>query len=230
VKFAGNITGKNSAGGIVGGLYRTDVTDFQVLESEISGSSPVGGAFGSVTYASITKGTIISTEVNGAGRRTGGIAGHSFNSNFSEVEFKGEVVSAEDSVGGAIGYAGGVTLTDVKAQAYIEGDNYLGGLIGDVATNYSVNIMNSLAISEFSGSSYIGTMVGRASVTTQATSSFWDSEVSGLTTGAYGAPKTTSELQCPTAPGDVSCDPTLFADWDATVWDFGTSSDYPVLR
>jgi hypothetical protein len=61
-------------------------------------------------------------------------------------------------------------------------------------------------------------------------SSYWDVEVSGITNSSFGVGKTTSELQCPTAPGDVICDPTLFADWDATVWDFGTSSDYPVLR
>ena len=62
--------------------------------------------------------------------------------------------------------------------------------------------------------------------------SYWDAERSGTTisAGDLGYGKTTAELQCPTAPGDVSCDPIIFADWDAAVWDFGTSTDYPVLR
>ncbi|WP_276682681.1 hypothetical protein, partial [Thalassolituus oleivorans] len=68
------------------------------------------------------------------------------------------------------------------------------------------------------------------------TDTYWDADLaSGLPASVNNIPmggdgKLTFELQCPTSPGDVSCDPTIFADWDATVWDFGTSTDYPVLR
>jgi hypothetical protein len=59
-------------------------------------------------------------------------------------------------------------------------------------------------------------------------SSVYNSGVDGIDVGGEG--KTTFELQCPTMPGDVTCDASMYSGWDDTIWDFGTSSDYPVLR
>ena len=52
----------------------------------------------------------------------------------------------------------------------------------------------------------------------------------GTNTGT-GAPvgRTTAQLQCPTSPGDVSCTPGVYHNWDAAIWGFGTTYQYPAL-
>ena len=65
---------------------------------------------------------------------------------------------------------------------------------------------------------------------------YWDMTLSGISNSGVnginvgGEGKSTHELQCSTMPGDVTCNASMYADWDETIWDFGTSSDYPVLR
>jgi hypothetical protein len=73
-------------------------------------------------------------------------------------------------------------------------------------------------------------VITQEDIASTVTSSFWDVDVSGLSSSFGGEGKTTFELQCPTMPGDVTCNASMYADWDETIWDFGTSSDYPVLR
>ena len=62
---------------------------------------------------------------------------------------------------------------------------------------------------------------------------YWDTTSSGLTNSACASGKTTSELQTPTGYTGI------FAAWDFDIdgdgaddeiWDFGTASQYPILR
>ena len=53
--------------------------------------------------------------------------------------------------------------------------------------------------------------------------SYWNTQTSGLSTSDGGEGKTTAELQTPTD------DTGIYAEW-RTAWDYGTSSQYPVLR
>ena len=54
--------------------------------------------------------------------------------------------------------------------------------------------------------------------------SYWDNQTSGQLVSAGGEGKTTAELQNPTD------DTGIFEGWDPVWWDFGTASQYPVLR
>ena len=56
------------------------------------------------------------------------------------------------------------------------------------------------------------------------TASYWDTTTSGQTSSAGGTAQTTAALQTPTD------DSGIYANWDADQWDFGTSSQYPVLK
>ncbi len=60
----------------------------------------------------------------------------------------------------------------------------------------------------------------------------WDTETSGQSTSAGGVGKTTSELQSPTGYSGIYANWNVDLDGDGTgddPWDFGTSSEYPVI-
>ena len=81
-----------------------------------------------------------------------------------------------------------------------------------------------------------GGLVGSNEGSGAATDSYWDTTTSGKSTSAAGTGKTTSELQTPTAYGTGS---SIYANWNVNVdgapgdddpWDFGTSTQYPILK
>jgi len=57
-----------------------------------------------------------------------------------------------------------------------------------------------------------------------ATNSYWDTQITGISTSALGSGKTTTELQNPTSNTGI------YSNWDTSLWDFGTASQYPQLR
>ena len=87
------------------------------------------------------------------------------------------------------------------------------------------------------GNGNIGGLVGQDSTSLNANSSinnsYWDTETSGQATSAGGTGKTTVELVMPTGYTGIYFNWNLDLDGDTTnddPWDFGTSSEYPVLR
>ena len=65
------------------------------------------------------------------------------------------------------------------------------------------------------------------------TASYWDSRTSGHTSGTYGSPRTTSQLQSPTSYSGI------YGSWNVDVdteegndnpWAFGTNAQYPALK
>ena len=113
-------------------------------------------------------------------------------------------VTGYASIGGLIGY----TYGDVIENCYSRGDvtgtgSYIEGLIGR-------NYYNSTY-----GSSTI-------------TNSYYDSETAGQSDTGKGSPRTTKQMQEGTA--DTTIDGSnMYTDWDTTIWDFGSDSDYPSL-
>ena len=115
-----------------------------------------------------------------------------------------------------------------------------GGLIGDNATGIGANgsgaanrpgtgIVNSYSTGAVLNNAN-NTNAGLAGFLTggAATASYWDTTASGHPRSAMGTGLTTAGLQSPTAPGANTGD--TYHGWDSTVWDFGTSSQYPVLK
>ena len=85
------------------------------------------------------------------------------------------------------------------------------------------------------GGGNVGGLAGRAVFSPPTVNSYWDTEKSGIAAGAssHGVGKTTSELQTPTAYGDI------YGQWNVDVtdtgniddpWDFGLNSQYPALK
>ena len=118
-------------------------------------------------------------------------------------------------VGGTINR---IRLVSVK----VTGSQYVGGLVG----SNEGTITASYATGRVTGSSNAGGLVGDPSGG-GISASYWDTQTTGQTSSAGSedsAGKTTAELQTPTSASGI------YATWDPDVWDFGTSSQYPVLK
>ena len=122
-----------------------------------------------------------------------------------------------------------------------------GGLVGGQAGgNVTASYSTGAPTTDKGGATHVtenkGGLVGwRTAGTT--TDSYWDSTVSGITGTGQGEAKTTSQIQTPTAYGTGS---SIYANWNLDIdnaddddnaatgkddqWDFGTTSEYPVLK
>ena len=103
------------------------------------------------------------------------------------------------------------------------GYRYAGGLVGYMSGG---EITASYATGPVTAEEVAGGLVGFSSrnVVARIEGSYWDTETTGLTHSNGGVGKTTRELQSPTS------DTGIYNKWDPGWWDFGTSSQYPVLK
>jgi hypothetical protein len=242
------LSGKSNVGGIIGSAANVNIDQADVAINAVCSSYGCGGVLGQASSMSLSN-VRVSGELTGLGysATVGGIAGYLSNSSVTTSSFVGTAYSSASSsssgVGGLLGVGNGITLTDSFTLADVSGNGNVGGLIGTLylGTGYTESLISrNYAASTVSGAQAQGGLIGatlnnsatvtEAEIAAAITSSYWDAELSGLITSVGGEGKTTAELQCPTMPGDMNCDSTLYADWDNTVWSFDTSSDYPVLH
>ena len=115
-------------------------------------------------------------------------------------------------------------------------DAYVGGLVGSVQGNHG---RHARVIACYSTGAVTSTVVGRIGGltalfgTTSITASYWDTQTSGRTSGGGGTGQMTTTLKAKTDYTGI------YANWNVDVdgvtgndnpWDFGTSSQYPVLK
>ena len=135
--------------------------------------------------------------------------------------------------GGLVG-TNGTSLDEATIRAtYATGSvsgAIAGGLVGQNAGEGTIAV--SYATGRVADGRSHGGLVGDDQRGT-VTSSYWDTGTSGHGSGSPGSGRTTSQLQSPTSYSGI------YASWNADVdgdgtnddpWDFGTSSQYPVLR
>ena len=77
-------------------------------------------------------------------------------------------------------------------------------------------------VSGSDATAYIGGLAGYSEGNTSA--SYWNTQTTGQAYSAGGIGKTTGELQSPT--DNIG----IYGEWNPDYWDFGTSSQYPVLK
>ena len=167
--------------------------------------------------------------------------------------------SSVSNAGGLVGQLKGGTVRAAYANATAVAENksttsgyapelYAGGLVGlleggAIVASYALGAPALILGADdenkpfaFSLDTLRGGLVGkRTSGTT--TDSYWDTSTTGVSTTGQGTSKTTTALQTPTAYGTGNTD--IYADWDIDLdttrsgvqdaWEFGTSSQYPVL-
>ena len=229
----GNATGTaGNVGGLVG--YSEGTISACYATGNVSGSN-VGGLVG------YSEGTISACYATGDASGTnwvGGLVGYNNGSTISACYATGTATGTGDNVGGLVGWNAG-TISACYATGNASGSSSVGGLVGrNLAT-----ISACYATGNASGSSSVGGLVGLNNGT--VTNSYFDSTVSNRT-DSDDYDKTTTQLQTPiayagiysnwnidvddgadagvddgTMPGDAAAD---------DLWDFGTASQYPVLK
>ena len=177
VKASGNITGKNTVGGIVG-LGGQAISDCS-FSGTVTGNYSVGGVVGITTYIiskCFSKGSVISS--GGAG---GIVAVGSCTECYSEAS-----VSGVDNVGGITGYG---RATYCHATGIVSGNDYVGGIIGLVNGGGQNNLYFTGSVS---GSTNVGALVGGASSAFTVSDSYF-LDTSGPDNG-YGSSQTIDEM------------------------------------
>ena len=133
-----------------------------------------------------------------------------------------------------------ITASYATGDVWNDDASNIGGLVGLNLTRGSSNgniITASYATGEVMGNGNVGGLVGQDSTSLNANSSindsYWNTETSGQATSDGGTGKTTMELVTPTGYAGIYFNWNLDLDDDSVnddPWDFGTASDYPVLR
>ena len=215
----GNVSGRLDVGGLVGGNY-TNITA-SYASGDASGRGYTGGLVGN------NEGAIT------ASYATGSASSDSWDGSWLGIGEK------PGDVGGLVGrnqgsitasYATGSVYSEdgwcryVTSGGYCWADDYVhdsaGGLVGQNDGVISASYATGAVI--YGEKTILGGLVGSGEGTVGV--SYWNTETSELIGSSAGVGKTTAELQSPTANTGI------YASWNPNWWDFGTSSQYPVLK
>ena len=202
-----------NAGGLLGshrdGIVKSSFATGNVRAVRYAGGLVGYNVPGTATIAgSYATGDVTALAGTERAAQFGGLVGQQYG-NVSSTYATGSV-SADTTVGGLIGYGGSNTghVRDSYSIGHVSGDSGTGGLVGYADFgSYSQNYWNT----QTSGQDY-GT--GQA-----------DPHFAQDPTGVQG--KTTAELQAPTGYTGI------YEYWNLQgddLWDFGTGSNYPVLK
>ena len=186
------------------------------------------GLFG-VTHSTSRIESLGVTDANVTGQQYTGIL---VGTNYGEVVacYTTGAVTGSSSVGGLVGDHFG-TITTTYSTASVSGTRTLGGLIGYRSTGgTTANSYSTGAVGSGSGTGgFQGDYVSAHGVT----ASYYDNQTSGKTSSNGGSGQSTSNLQTPTGYTGI------YSTWNANIdgvtgnddpWDFGASSQYPVLK
>ena len=216
----------SNAGGLIGDNWRQGLIVESYATGDVSGSHSVGGLVGMLNQA-------------GA----------------AAVYATGSVTASTSIAGGLVGFRPGGYMRAAYATGdvtvangyYYNGSNWYlpnqnnavaGGLTGlyvhgnsrETRANYSTG-----QVTVPDGHAGSGGLVGlcRPDSGDEPKASYWDTEASGRSSGECATGYTTAQLQAPTGYGGIYSSWNLDIDGDGTgddPWDFGTSSEYPVLK
>ena len=198
-----------AAGGLVGNLNTGSITT-----SSASGDVYSQGAAGGL--AGFLSGSAVDSHASGSvqGLDAGGLVGLASGS-ITRSYATGSATGSR-AAGGLVGVlASGATVLDAYAMGAVSSAIAAGGLVG--VSSGSIN--SAFATGYVTGSGSTGGLVATASGSHVMTSSYWNTETSGLVTSAGGGTGlTTAQMQSVLLPG-----------FNASVWGTG-SGLYPYLQ
>ena len=221
----GSVSGDNYVGGLVG--FNTGPITDSYFNGNVNGDyDEVGGLVGSNRSPGRITGGHATGRVSG-GDYVGGLVGLNDSSSTTTGSYATSRVSGSNYVGGLVGYSNSSsTITSTYATGSVTGSTNVGGLVGGLHSLSTIT--GSYATGSVTGSTKVGGLVGDIySSGVVISASYWDTQTTGQTSSdgsEDSAGKTTAELQTPTSASGI------YATWDPDVWDFGTSSQYPVLK
>ena len=189
------------------------------------------GLFGAIHSTSLIE-TLGVTNANVTGNENTGILIGTNRGTVVACYTTGAVTANGDLSGGLIGHLSG-SISTSYSTASVSGTRYVGGLVGFLHTGYAIT--NSYSTGRVSGSNYVGGLTGDSIEAggSNLTACYWDTTTSVQTTSDGGTGYATDDLQRPTGYTGI------YSAWNVNIdsnsgnddpWDFGTSSQYPVLK
>lgn len=217
--------------GLFGQIRGADVQNIEIKDAEIKGANYVGGVAGQQRGGtSIIRSVSFDGLVNGSGI-AGGIVGYNYGASLgapivgSANVFRSEnygKVDGGNRVGGIAGYNRG-TINNSLSRGSVNGSNEVGGAVG---INYQGNMEYSYSATDsVKGSSNLGGLIGNMAGGSQ-TASYWNEELSGVSTSAGGSGRTTNQLQEASSGENVDGE-LVYDSWDSSVWEFNSPNEYP---
>lgn len=219
ISTAGEVSGADYVGGAFGYARNGSVAAENIKSSTtVNGANSVGGLIGWSYYLKL-KNAFATGSVTASGNMIGGLVGESDNSFYTNVYASGDVTGLQSiggligesrsdqisnafsmskttgqiNVGGFIGNAKQSIITNAYATGDVNADNYnAGGFVGNsYYTNYKYTYSAGKVTSSSTKGGYAGAVSGDV-----FTSSYWDTQKSGLASSAGGAVgKTTAQMQ-----------------------------------
>ena len=232
------VTGTDFVGGFVGRSAGSISRSY--ASSTVTGTDFVGGLVGSQDGNSSISDCYTVSIVTGADY-VGGLVGRSAGS--ISRSYASSTVTGTDFVGGLVGSQdGNSSISDSYATGSVFGQRRVGGLVGE--STGSIN--NSYADNVVRGNEYVGGLVGSSkgsisntfAVSTVSTVRGTTTKIGGLVGFSEGSIVVNSyhaDRVCLTMSAAmfsrmcVSLADT-YAEWDRTVWDFGSTGGLPTLR
>lgn len=213
-----NIKGDDYVGGLVG-HNRGSITS-SYSSGSVNGHFYIGGLVG-YNNGSITSG-YSTVSVWGRGL-VGGLAGINWGS--ITLSYSGGSVRGHEQVGGLVGDNNG-SITSSYSAGSIHGNSWIGGLVG--LSGFYGQITSSYSTGMVKGDDLVGGLVGLTHGT--ITSSFWDTETSGMSESDGGTGLSTAEMQAASTFLETGWD---FIDETENgtedIWWIDEGQDYPRL-
>ena len=227
----GSVSGSTYVGGLVGRGHNGSISDSYATGGVSGGNYDVGGLVGNISNGSVI-GSYATGSVSGGSYNVGGLVGGGHDNRISASYAMGSV-TGNDSVGGLVGdgHRNRISASYAAGSVVGKGDD-IGGLVGRseggaITASYAVG-----RVSTSGDTFYIGGLIGYHEGG-DITASYWDTQTTGQAGSYGGIGKTTAELQSPAGYTGVYAEWNLDLDDDDNAddsWDFGNSTQYPVLQ
>jgi len=227
---SGNVTGgDNTVGGLVGGNEGTVNSSYAT--GAVTGFYYVGGLVGSNTGGTVSD-SYATGGVKGFRSYVGGLVGVNLDGNLKRSYASGTVTSSYDGalIGGLVGSNGGTGLLEnsyATGAVTHSGDfGYVGGLVGKnygtINMTYATGLVTQGDTHDTAGG-LVAANYGTVS------SSFWDTQATGLSGSAGGTGKTTAEMHTLSTFVDAGWD-IDDAGGTGKVWRIYEGNTAPLLR
>ncbi|MCE9585253.1 hypothetical protein K8Q94_01355 [Candidatus Nomurabacteria bacterium] len=224
-----------AAGGFVGYLYGSNISDSYSTENVNSTGDAAGGFAGVVNYSNLMNdyatgnvtGNQETNEYNTYNPNyVGGFVGAMYSgSNITMSYATGDVTTTGSYVGGFVGNLDGYSVVDNSfSLGSVNGDDYVGGFTGSISNLSLINKVYSKGLVTGNNTENTGGLVGYNSETGNIYNSFWDNENSNQSTSAGGTGEDTSTMKTESTFTD--------AGWNFdTLWDIDgfTNDGYPFI-
>ena len=225
-----NITGYDRVGGLVGQNSGTIRASYAT--GVVSGRDQVGGLVGENLYGTI-RASYATANVTSGNDAGGGLVGWNNNRSIIIASYATGMVSASgDGAGGLVGWnTASSTISASYATGSVTGNDDVGGFVGNNVNGGTIRAC--YAIGMVSGTDNdVGGFSGINTAGGSIHDGYYDTNATGQTTSDGGTGKTTMELQMPTNYTGIYSN-WNDADGDDTsddYWDFGSTSQYPLLK